>query len=119
MPKSVTQFKPGQSGNPGGRPKADREYAALLSRHGAKTLDVNGKHVSNKQLAASLFWQGVTTGQITFPDGRVMKLGPHHWIQMVTWYQEFIDGPPRQQLDIQSDNTIRIEYVNDWRNEQG
>lgn len=37
MPKAQTQFKPGQSGNPGGRPKG---IAAKAREHGDKALDV-------------------------------------------------------------------------------
>ena len=37
MPRDQTQFKPGQTGNPGGRPKG---IAALARQHGEAAIDV-------------------------------------------------------------------------------
>ena len=111
-------FQKGQSGNPGGRPKRDRVLSAILEKASAKTVDVDGKGVSAKQLIARMVWEGVTTGAVTFPDGHIDKLKTYHWLELVKWVYAQVDGPPRHEVDLTSDNLVRIlvEYEQETPN---
>ena len=78
-------YRKGQSGNPGGRPKKDREFTQLLERRGAQTLEVDGKRVASKRVLADMVWDAVLTGIIKFPDGTELKLKPLYWVDLTKW----------------------------------
>ncbi len=93
-------YKPGQSGNPHGRPKKDRALTALLDSAGGKTIEVDGKKVSGRRLLARQVWEGITTGVISFPGEKKMILSPQDWKDFVKWLYTHLDGPPVQSVDL-------------------
>lgn len=107
-------FKKGTSGNPSGRPPKNRAFTDILERAGANTVEYNGKKISGKRLLSVLVWQGLTTGEITLPDGKVLKLSPRDWMDMVKWVYAQIDGPPKAEVDLTSAGEalrIVVEYA--------
>lgn len=96
------KFKPGQSGNPNGRPKKERALTAILEAAGDTKVTVNGKTITGKQLLANLLWEITRTGKATFPDGRVLQTDPSDWLQVVQFLYKHIDGPPPQNVDVTS-----------------
>jgi hypothetical protein len=95
-------WKPGQSGNPNGRPKKDRALTEILKRAGSHTVEVDGKNISGRQLLARMTWEGLTTGSVTFPDGKTLQLSPADWKDLLKWIYTHIDGPPKSEMDITS-----------------
>jgi hypothetical protein len=93
----------GTSNNPRGRPKKKRALTEALERAGSKTIEVDGKKVSGKQLAARLAWQLVIEGRVELPDGRELKADLDEWLSAVKWIFSQIDGPPKQEMDVTSD----------------
>lgn len=113
MARSKGTFQPGQSGNPKGRPPKDRALTTILERAGSKTVSVDSVNVSGKQLVARLVWEGITTRQVTFPDGDKIKLQPYHWLELVKWAYGQIDGPPKGEMNVNQAGEIVIRVVYD------
>jgi len=66
-PPRHTRFKPGQSGNPSGRPKGRSNFAAILmdELHKIVPATINGKPVKKSQVrlfARSMVTEGITKG---------------------------------------------------------
>ena len=65
MPSSDTRFRPGQSGNPGGRPKAERNVRELAQQHTAEAVEAlvdvvrTGKPAERVQAATVLLDRGL------------------------------------------------------------
>lgn len=107
-------WEPGQSGNPKGRPPKDRALTAILERAGAKSVEVNGKSVTSRQLLARLVWQAVLSGRVDLlasdkapvmlPDGEPITVGldldGKQWVELVKFLYGHIDGPPKQQVEV-------------------
>ena len=102
MKRHSGMFKPGQSGNPKGRPPKERALTDLLSKQGAKTiLDVDGKKRSQNRVLARLLWELATTGIVTLPNGQEV-VAEDFGDMMKVWMfiYRHIDGPPPAALDV-------------------
>lgn len=60
-------FKPGQSGNPAGRPRKGKALAEILEVASREAVDVDGRPMSARVATMRMIWQGITTGSILLP----------------------------------------------------
>ncbi len=111
-------WRPGQSGNPNGRPLKNRALTDILGKTGSKTvLDCDGKRRAGKRVLARLVWEIALQGETTMPDGQSLKVSPSDWIGIVKWIYAQIDGPPRSELDVTSDgDPVKVTMIEVVRN---
>jgi len=104
-------FKPGQSGNPNGRPVKSRALTEILEKAGNKTIKVDGKGISGKRLYAKRLWELINTGKITL-DGRVYKVeSAKEWTEIILKMLSHIDGPAKGELDFDGVIHFLVEYA--------
>ena len=109
-------WKKGQSGNPSGRPPKNRALTEILTKAGSKTVaDVDGKKRSSKRILGRMVWELLVDGKTILPNGSELILDPKDWVGLLKWVYQHIDGPAKAELAVESDGTLKIEYVNDWR----
>lgn len=114
-------WKPGQSGNPRGRPSKARSLSSILETAGSASIEVGGKRIASKRLVARLLWEIATTGRCTMPDGRTMTAGPGGWLDVVKFVYGQVDGPPPREVNLggQAENPLVIVNWDETTNEEG
>ncbi len=97
-------YKPGQSGNPNGRPKKGRALAELLE------LELNqkfGDEVEAKQIIIQRAVIALRTGYMVFPGlkrDRKVKLAIKEWSELFKFVVTHLDGPAKVDLNITNDH---------------
>ncbi|MBN2531886.1 MAG: hypothetical protein JXB88_03285 [Spirochaetales bacterium] len=88
MARSSSTWKPGQSGNPKGRPRKNKTLTEILAKHGKKRDVKDGeKNISRKEALAKKLWALALSGDIA----------------AIRYIYDRIDGKPDQyhQMDLE------------------
>ena len=101
----------GISGNPRGRPKKERALTSILERGGSAMIEIDGERISGRRLMARQVWEGITTGEVSFPGNKKLTLSPQDWKDFVKWAYAHIDGPPVTQVSLETEGEIVIRYA--------
>ena len=97
-------FKPGQSGNPAGRPPKSKALTELLEKALSKIVETPTGKTAGKRILASLVAEGLTTGKVTFPgEEKPSTIGVKDWIEFVKWAYGYLDPVPTK-LQVAGEN---------------
>lgn len=99
-------WKPGESGNPAGRPQSGEALTEILRFFADDKINFTpGTRLTEKKIwLARMVWDGLVKGKVKFPDGRIIELESDEWLNMVKWIHNRLDGTPRQSMDVTSGN---------------
>lgn len=93
-------FKPGQSGNPKGRPKT-RVLSERLRAAASKTIEVDGKPCAGSIVAARIAWEAITKGKVRFPDDTDETiLSFDQWLALMKFVYSQTEGAPPAALEV-------------------
>lgn len=96
-------WKPGQSGNPGGRPPKGRTWTDLIDKAGRRRLALpDGSKVSAKKFAAQRLVELLTHGKTQLIDGTDIEVNGDGWFSIYKWAVLQIDGPAQASVDVTS-----------------
>ena len=116
-------WKPGQSGNPNGRPKKPRALTQALEASLSKTVELpDGTRINGKRYLASLAHQAITEGRIVLASGKAIDISPEDMLMFWKFYFSQIDGPPptKQEHSGPDGQPIQIiEIVKDYGQQDG
>ena len=121
MTKQSGRWKPGESGNPKGRPPKGRALTDILEKTGSKMVDVvhpdgSVKRVSGKRLLGAMVWEAATTGQVTMPDGTIKQIEDFNdWLTVAQFIYKHIDGPPPKPVELSGVDGNPIDVSISWR----
>lgn len=111
MPNPTT-WKPGQSGNPHGRPKKKRALTQALESSLSKTVVLpDGSKVNGKRYLASLAVQAMTEGKVTLASGKTLDLSPEDLLFFWKFAYAQIDGNPPQAHELSGEDGRPIEFI--------
>lgn len=91
--KNATSFKPGQSGNPRGRPPGVRSMARLLDEIGNQSVLGKGKGpgADYRAVVARKLWFAAATGWLNLGESS-RRINMKLWMQLVTWMFEHLEA---------------------------
>lgn len=114
-------FKPGQTGNPKGRPKKGRALAEILQKAGnTKVVNRDGDKVTRKQMLAEMLWQVATEGTVDFLGGVNERTGKAisggsividsmaEWFAIAKFVHQHLDGPVRPEIELPGNGVIHF-----------
>lgn len=107
-------WTPGVSGNPRGRPPKGRALTEILEKAGKTAHKRAGetRGTARNKLLADMLWQGLMTGQVVLANGRTLELGAGDWLDLAQFVYKQIDGPPKAEIDLKSDDIpVAIQFV--------
>ena len=95
-------WKPGESGNPNGRPTKESSLTYILGFFADDQINFEpGTHrVEKKIILARMIWDSLIWGKVEFPTGRVIELEANEWLNVVKWLYNRVDGMPPQAIDL-------------------
>jgi hypothetical protein len=110
-----SRFKKGESGNPAGRPPKERAMTLILETEASKEMIYKGEELPKKVIVARIALDLLTKGRAELADGTVYEMGARDWGDMLRWFYNHVDGPPKQGLaDLGDVDKIEVTFVKNW-----
>jgi Family of unknown function (DUF5681) len=113
MNKNITKssyWKPGQSGNPKGRPRRNQILTELLRQQGETYMMVGSEEVTAQEALARAVWQFVSTGEVWLAGKKLKAESASEWANVVKWLYGYVE-PTRPATDDEAEGNELIVRV--------
>lgn len=114
MTESITNsslWKPGQSGNPKGRPPKNRVLSELLRQKGKETVVIDGVEKSAQEIVTAAVWQLAKNGEVWLAGRRLAVESVTEWAGIVKWLFNTIEPPTKREGDdIRQQMVVQVVY---------
>jgi hypothetical protein len=112
----MARWTTGKSGNPAGRKPRTRDFTTFLEEAGKVKTTWLGKDKRRYEVIAEIVWQGLMSGEITLPNSKkVIVLSLTDWKDLAKWLYTQVDGPPRQEVDLTTNDKPDTQLTEEER----
>jgi len=120
--KSITypnRWKPGQSGNPKGRPPKGGGLTELLRVEGEELISVGGEAITQKQALAKAVWQFALTGEVWLSGKRLTAESITQWAAVVKWLYSYVEPSSQLAPEAEPELVVRVIRADQKQAEDG
>jgi hypothetical protein len=109
------RWKPGQSGNPKGRPAKGRALTEMLRLKGDDLVTIGGEQLTGQEALAKAVWEFVLTGEVWLAGKRLEARGVMDWAYVVKWLYNHVEPVALIDTDVEPEVVVRVvrEEVNE------
>jgi hypothetical protein len=111
MTKNITypnRWKPGESGNPRGRPRRGSALTELLRLKGEQSIVIGGEEKPAKEALAEAVWQFVMSGEVWLAGKRLSANSVGEWASVVKWLYSQVEPPRMIEGDDEPELVVRV-----------
>jgi hypothetical protein len=111
MTENITnpyRWKPGQSGNPKGRPRRKQALAELLRQRGEAIMVIGSEEISGQEALAEAVWQLAINGEVWLGGRQLMAESVNEWASVVKWLINTIEPPITIEPESEPEVVIRV-----------
>jgi hypothetical protein len=111
MTKNITnpnEWKPGQSGNPKGRPRKKHTLTEILQLSGEQVITVGDEVITAKEVLAKAVWQFVTTGEVWLSGKRLEAVNVSEWANVVKWLYSHAEPTSLREAEEEPELIVRV-----------
>ncbi len=111
MTKDITNssyWKPGQSGNPRGRPPKSRVLTEMLRVQGEELIVVGGESMTAREALAKAVWQFAISGEVWLMGKRLEANSISEWAAVVKWLYSHTEPVSRIEASDEAEMVVRV-----------
>lgn len=103
-------WRPGNSGNPKGRPPKNRVLTRILEEVTDETINIGGEELTAKEAIGRLVTQFMLRGEVML-GGKLMEATVSEWLAMIRWFYTHVDGAAPKTGDMGETPEVVVRVV--------
>ena len=103
-----TQWKPGQSGNPKGRPKHVKTLTEMLRASGEALVLVGDRQLEARDALEQAVWQFALNGEVSLMGKHLEAHSVGEWASVVKWLYEQVEPGNRGMSEAETELVVHV-----------